>query len=581
MTIPWRNYFRTLAWFLLVALLFKGVLLFRIYALQIHHNWNETGKGYAIFLGLIASSAMLFRLFRPESKAPSTKGQSTWCILALACGVLFMVFYLHDIVYNPLILCGEWAHSTWSAANIWERLSRGVFIPPPAYNIGIGYFYLPLYALVGHSIWAAKALYLVCWILSLCILTVVWKRWYGNEGMLSMLAVVSTLAYGLAVQRNYKWHVIAVLLVATLFWIVSRLERRPRFIEYLYLIGVLVVGTVCYHNCIVYTIFISVYLLARFKCGSGAKRNIWIGVAGIWFLILSCITAAYLWKHYGWFDRGAIRIIKQWYSGGKILYPPLFPATYLYLFFKETGSIASLTLILGLGAAIVDCRKEWIAKFALIGFLMISVALMLTFPFSDTSQGNNIIIFVFLVMAYGIYSFLTRIPWTIVRQIAVVSLLWALTLQEYPCYEAYYWNDGCHPFPGAVALYDLKMSRIYPEDVIFFPGLDVKAAEGGIFSYELYSNGFRKREYASLSRSIRCFRSLEGLRLGVDALMEQPTFERGTIKAYLSTAVDREKLSEALDGLNYLCYEVSYFEREWHGKVSVYKLVILGEATDS
>lgn len=202
---------------------------------------------------------------------------------------------------------------------------------------------------------------------------------------------------------------------------------------------------------------------------------------------------------------------------------------------------------------------------------MISMVIILTTPFHDIGHGTYIIMFVFLVMAYGIYSFLIRIPWTIVRQIAVVSLLWTLALQEYPIYEREFWTiHGSYIVGGCIALYDMKVSKISSKDIVFFPGGGVEATEGG-FEGETFNNGFQKREYSYLSPSIRCFRSLEGLRRGMESLITTP--KHGSIIAYLSTSVSPKELDDALWGLDYQCYEVSYFEREWHGKVSVYKLV--------
>ena len=573
--VLWRNYLRTAAWFLLVALLFKSVLLFRKYAPWIHDHWNEVGKGFAIFLVLIALSAMLFWLFRPKTKVAETEGQAVWYILAVACGLLFAIFYLHDITYNPLVLWGEWRSSIGAAIRIWNNLSVGSFYPPSIYNIGMGYFYLPLYATFGESIWAAKIMYLVCWILALSALTVVWKRWYGNEGMLSVLVIVSTLAYGLAVQRNYKWHVISVLLVATMFWIISQIERHQRVIGYLFLLIALSFGIICYYICFIYLIFMIFYLLLGHE-SRPVINPIWARQNIVFFILIAITVVFYIGVPPFFSPSFLPAFMKQLrisghLTGNRLTFPSFYSATFLELFFKKISSMASLTLVLGLGAGIVNFKKDWIARFSIVGFFVISMVIMLTTPFHDIAHGNYVIVFVFLVMAYGIYSFLIRIPWTIVRQIVVVSLAWYLVWQEYPIYEANFWSNGCYALPGVVALYDMKMSEISHDKVIFVSGRGTEEA----FPFELFSDVSPTYEYSYLSRKLLCCRSLEGLRPAIESLITTPAAKHGSIKAYLATSVDRKHLDEVLKGLHYLCYEISYFEQEWHGKVPVYKLVIL------
>ncbi|MEJ2746157.1 MAG: hypothetical protein P8123_10815, partial [bacterium] len=141
-------------------------------------------------------------------------------------------------------------------------------------------------------------------------------------------------------------------------------------------------------------------------------------------------------------------------------------------------------------------------------------------------------------------------------------------------FKAYFWSNGCHAIEPVVALYDLKMSENPFRGMIFFPADGVSPERGGFGSF--YWEIIATREYSTWFSSLRYFRSLEGLRRSVEALMTTPAGKRGTIKAYVSTSVDRKKVDEALRGLNYRCDEVAYFAQEWRSRIPVYKLVIYG-----
>jgi hypothetical protein len=440
------------------------------------------------------------------------------------------------------------------------------------YNIGMVYFYLPIYAFIGESICAAKVLYLVFWTLAIGMMTVVWWRWYRYEGMLSFLVIVSTLAYGLAAERRYKWHTVAALLVAVLFWLASKLERRRGIMVYFLLAGALAAGFVCYYGCRMYVLFVIIYLLASFSI---VRHDSWMGRWGVVPLALVAAVAMALFERcvFG-ASTGFMGILRGYWVGGQSAYPSFIPATFLDLFFRKTGSAASLALVLGLGAGIAEFKKSWIARFSTIGFFLLGLALLITFPFTNIDEANYIIMFVFLVMAYGVYSVLIRVPWTVVRQAVIVLLVWFLARQEYPLYETFFWCNGCHSGPPIVALLDLKMSGTPVKDVVFLPEDGLKPEQGGFgrFWWEISM----MREYSAWFSSMRYFKSLEDLRRSVEALMPTSAGKRGAIKAYVSTSIDREKINEALDGLNYRCDEITYFEREWRARIPVYKLVIYG-----
>lgn len=568
--VAWRYYFGVAAWFLMIALLFLGLLLFRKYMPWFNAGWGGVKKGGAIFLGLVALAGILFRFSPSKAEAPAGEGRVVWAILAGSFGLLFAYFYLHDFVYNPPVLCSEWRSALVSSYRIWQKLSAGSLLPPPIYNIGMGYFYLPIYALIGESIWAAKVLYLVFWTLAIGMMTIVWWRWYRYEGALSFLVIVSTLAYGLAVERRYKWHAIAALLVAVLFWLASKLERRRRFRVYLLFAGALGAGIVCYYGCRVYVVFAIVYLLGS---SAIARRFNWTGVWGIVPLTLIAVAAVALCECYlFWGNTGFIGILRGYRAGGQSNYPSFIPETFFDHFFRKTGPAASLALVLGLGAGIADFKRSWIARFSTTGFLLLGLALVATFPFTNIDEANYIVMFVFLVMAYGIYSVIIRIPWTIVRQVVMVLLVWCLARQEYPLYEEFFWCDGCYAIPPMVALLDLNMTGTPSRDVVFLPGDGVEPAQGGFGSF--WWEVSMMREYSAWFSSMRYFKTLDDLRRNVEALMAAPAGGRGVIKAYVSTAVDREEIDEALEGLNYRCYEIAYFVREWRARIPVYKVVI-------
>ena len=574
------KYLRIMVRFALAALLVLGVFLLRRYTVEAL-EWYGVGRGYATFLGLVAIATLLFRFSPPGTKVSETEGRVVWGILAGACGLLFTLFYLHDIVYNPLVLFGEWRSSSATSVRIWEKLSSGSLLPPPGYNLGMGYLYLPLYALVGESVCAVKGLYLACWTLAVGTLTAVWWRQYRYEGALSILLVVSTLAYGLAALRDYKWHAVAALLTATLFWVMSRIERKKGIGGYLLLACMLAAGIVCYHACIAYVVFAALYLLLGRESRPGGKCGIWMGGRGVGLLALIAVAAAAAWMCRGFFSHRLADQLRWTFAGGLGSWNTKFHlVTFLSLFFEKTSPVASLALVIGLGAGIADFRREWIARFSTTGFLVIGLAVMITFPFTDISHANCIIMFVFLVMAYGIYSVLTRIPWVMARQIAIVLLAWCLARQEYALYETHFWNNGCqklypenYNMQGVVALYDLRMSETPSKGVIFFPGRGVEAAAGG-FGWWIHDDVFAMREYSPWGCTLRYFRSLEGLRRGVESLMAARAGTCSPIKAYISTAVGRKSLDEALRGLSYQCNEITYFEREWRSRIPVYKLVI-------
>ncbi|MCX6354743.1 MAG: hypothetical protein NTZ78_07565 [Candidatus Aureabacteria bacterium] len=576
----WRHCLWIMGRFALAALLVWGVFLFRSYMLTMPCEWHTVARAYAALLCFIAIATLFFRLSPPQTKALGTEGRVVWGVLAGACALLFALFYLHDIAYNPLVFFGEWRSSLTSTRIIWNKLSTGSLIPPSRYHLGMGYFYLPLYALLGESIWAVKLLYLACWTVAVGILTVIWWRRYGYEGALSILLVASTLAYGLAALRDYKWHIAAALLAAALFWVASRLERRRGPGGYLLLVGTLAAGIVCYHGCVVYILFMIVYLLLGRESHAGSERGSWTGARGVGLLALIAVAAAAAWACSEFLSGRVVEQLTLIYGGGRWSWNlSHILCTFLSIFFAQTGPVASLALVIGLGAGIADFRRDWIARFSTTGFLVIFAALMLTFPFNDISHANCVVMFVFLIMAYGIYSVLTLIPWTIARQIVVVLLAWCLVRQEYPNYEKYFGVNeqmGCYfgyNMQGVVALYDLRISESPSEGVIFFPAPGMDVAKGG-FGEPVHDEVLTMREYFPWKSTLRYFKSLEDLRRGIEGQMAEPAGKPGPIKVYISTAVGRERLGEALHGLNYRCTEIAYFEREWRRRFAAYKVVI-------
>lgn len=565
--VSWRYYLGIAAWFLLIALLFLGLLSFRERMPWYNGGWTGVGKGAAVFFGLVALAGMLFRFSPSEARVLDGEGRVVWGLLAGACGLLFASFYLHDFVYNSPVLWGEWRSALVSSQRIWDTLSAGSLMPPPMYNIGMGYFYLPIYALIGESILATKVLYLVFWTLALGMTAVVWRRWHGCEGALSFLVVVSTLAYGLAAERRYKWHAVAALLVAALFWLASRLERRRGITTHFLFACALAAGIVCYHGCRVYLVFVLVYLLGT---SSIVRRGNWMWIVPSALIAVAMAALCERWIFGG--GSGFIGILRGYRAGGRSAYPSFIPETFLDLFFRKTGPVASLALVLGLGAGIADFKRNWIAAFSTAGFFLLGSALMATFPFTNIDEANYIVMFVFLVMAYGIYSIVIRIPWTIMRQAVMLLTVWCLARQEYPLYGEFFWSNGCYAMPPIVALLDLKMTETPFKDAVFFPRDGVGPAQGGFGSF--WWEVSMMREYTTWFSALRYFDSLEDLRRGVDALMVESDGKRGAIKAYVATTVDREEIDEALDGLNYRCDEIAYFAREWRVRIPVYKLVI-------
>ena len=214
------------------ALLVLGIYFFIKQHPWQSHGWRGIGWSYLYFVCFVLLGIALLKWIQPVN-VPSTRyGRMAFGFLAAGMVFLFVFKYLQNIDCFPVVLCSEADNASVSSVKIWNRLSGGSLVPPKGYNLGMGYLYLPLYAIWGKSIWATKILYVVCWTLSMLAIAAVWWCEYRHEGLLSILLVISTLSYGLAIERRYKWHIVSVLLVASVFWVISRVEHRKRWYHY-------------------------------------------------------------------------------------------------------------------------------------------------------------------------------------------------------------------------------------------------------------------------------------------------------------------------------------------------------------
>lgn len=574
---------------LLLAACAWGLFLFRHHRPWMSGGWRGIAQAYASFFALIALGTVALRALPPSPRLLATMRRGVLYAAAAGLAALYALNYLSDLEYNPLVVWGEWAIAFKGAEELWERLGRGVYSPPSNYKIGVGYLYLPLYALFGPCIAALKALYLACWTWAVLALARVWKRERGWEGLFSILLVVSTLAYGRAIERTYKWHVMAAYLSAALFCAASSLDRRRAVAGFLLLAGALGFAIVGYHGCAVYLVFLAVYGLCAAACASPARKlRPWVRTVLLLGAAAAVVALVYLWpetlfRHFEWFFRQrVVRELSGIYAYGRFALNFMQIAqSFFVVFFQRMGPLASSALVAGLAAALVDFRRAWDARFITTGFWLLWALTMALYPFNNLDEANYLVIFVYLAMAYGVHAGLVRIGNPALRLCAVVAFGACLAWQEETIYGFYYRNNCVCSHPdnrdtqGVIALYDMRKFEDPEASVVFFPAPGIPGAQGGLGS-AVHSVVLPMHEYAAWNGKIRYYESIASLRRLVRGALTARRGSRDRVVAYASPALDRQEMKRDLAGVRYLLSEVAYFQEEWGVRVPVCKFAFLG-----
>jgi hypothetical protein len=292
------------------------------------------------------------------------------------------------------------------------------------YNVGLAPFYVPVFAITGHSLTVSKSFYIAFYLI--CLLGLAWILYRSVAGFrpVSSFGILVSLTCVVESMRRHKWH--SVMLLAALAVLLSGFanqSKRPWVWRTLAIF--LVLGTSVLYRGALLTVPL-IFLVMVLDCFIHRKGWLFFGVSG---LIVVGILGGLFWLHPPFYKSF---IMTRVMNEGQFLmnHPDQICLAWgsLFRFFHPDRMFWVYGIICwtGLVHAVTYFKSEWISRYLVVGSVYWTLGMLgMKYGFRNHDENNYILLFIMGLMVLGMTQF-TRIIYKTTRKPVLAGIVIAV-----------------------------------------------------------------------------------------------------------------------------------------------------------
>lgn len=268
------------------------------------------------------------------------------------------------------------------------------------YNIGLSIFYIPVFALTGYNMTAAKLFYVGYHLVVLLLFAMLFRGNLPECRLLTSFLIVAPLALIHDAMRRHKWH--SVMLMTALAYFVCGLGNRSRRTWIYPAVSMFLVlfAGILYRGAL---LCLPLVLLSmgtdRFMVRAGRK---WVFILG--GAVAGILIGMFIWRPY-YIRPFYMRRIMYEFGVFRSLSGEMLSAwlSYFSMFrLERVFWVYPVLLWMGLVRSLVNFRSEWISRYLILGSLYWVTGMYVTkYGFRNLDEINYILLFLVGLMVGG------------------------------------------------------------------------------------------------------------------------------------------------------------------------------------